>query len=298
MNENISVQWTDFIPSVSQTFATLRAQSDFHDVTLVSDDHVEIPAHRVVLSSCSGLFEKILMTNKQPGMLLCLDGISARELHNILDYVYNGKTEIPQNNLKKFLKTGKRLQLRGLLEINMPKKEEYDNLPLKTYSEIQDENEAFNVQHSTSLSVPDVESFENEEFSIQTSTSLSVPGPDVESFAHIRSEFYDSNSDISKEQIEKKFEKIEKKFDLNDGTLTMDQLNEMIDGAMEKTENGVRCKKCLYVTKNKSHMREHVERHFEGLAFPCQYCELTAKSRLIHANSIIRLVFPFYPILY
>ena len=50
MMDKISFKWTDYSESVSKSFQLLRAEEDFFDVTLVGDDEVAIPAHKLVLS--------------------------------------------------------------------------------------------------------------------------------------------------------------------------------------------------------------------------------------------------------
>ena len=49
MDEKFSLKWNDFQSTVSQSFGVLRKEKDFFDVTLVSDDEVQIPAHKLVL---------------------------------------------------------------------------------------------------------------------------------------------------------------------------------------------------------------------------------------------------------
>ena len=60
MDQKFSFKWNDFQTNISRSFSKLRAQRDFYDVTLVSDDQQQIAAHKLVLSACSVYFEKIL----------------------------------------------------------------------------------------------------------------------------------------------------------------------------------------------------------------------------------------------
>ena len=55
MSEKFSLKWNDFQSVVSQSFSVLREESDFYDVTLVSDDHTQISAHKLVLSALQWL---------------------------------------------------------------------------------------------------------------------------------------------------------------------------------------------------------------------------------------------------
>ena len=51
MTEKFSIQWNDFQSNVKLAFSQFRSRTHFQDVTLVSDDHQQITAHRVVLSA-------------------------------------------------------------------------------------------------------------------------------------------------------------------------------------------------------------------------------------------------------
>ena len=53
MSKKFSLKWNDFKTTVSNSLGILREEKDFFDVTLVSDDERQIPAHKLVLSACS-----------------------------------------------------------------------------------------------------------------------------------------------------------------------------------------------------------------------------------------------------
>ena len=47
--EKFSLKWNDYQTNVTKTFGSLRRESDFFDVTLVSDDEQLLSAHKVLL---------------------------------------------------------------------------------------------------------------------------------------------------------------------------------------------------------------------------------------------------------
>ena len=49
MSEKFSLKWNDFHSNVSKSFSLLRNEDYLHDVTLVSDDHKKVSAHKLVL---------------------------------------------------------------------------------------------------------------------------------------------------------------------------------------------------------------------------------------------------------
>ena len=118
MSEKFCLKWNDFQTNVTSSFNKLRNEDDFYDVTLVSDDHLQVSAHKLVLSSCREYFKNILKVNKHSHPLLCLEGINSSELNTVLDYIYQGEIQIYQEHLDRFLAIAQRLKLDGLLNTN------------------------------------------------------------------------------------------------------------------------------------------------------------------------------------
>ena len=116
LEEKFCLKWNDFQDNIIQSFNKLRTESDFHDVTLVTDDYKHVSAHRVVLSSCSGFFKNILKISKQSHPMICIAGVTSIELDNILDYMYNGEVQVSQDQIDTFLMVAQRLEIEGLLE--------------------------------------------------------------------------------------------------------------------------------------------------------------------------------------
>jgi len=51
-----------------------------------------------------------------------------------------------------------------------------------------------------------------------------------------------------------------------------------IESMIEKREGGYYCTNCGYTTKKLFNMREHVEKHIEGLEYPCNLCKKILRS--------------------
>ena len=51
-----------------------------------------------------------------------------------------------------------------------------------------------------------------------------------------------------------------------------------IESMIEKRVDGNYCTNCGYTSKHPGHMREHVEKHIEGLEYPCNSCTKILKS--------------------
>ena len=120
--ESFNLKWNDFESNFSETFSSLRAEEKLLDVSLVCEDLVEVSAHQLVLCAGSSYFRRVLSLaqNKHPNPLLCLQGVKARNLQTVLDYIYNGEVQLPQTDLEPFLSLAQSLQLGGLSKTDKP----------------------------------------------------------------------------------------------------------------------------------------------------------------------------------
>ena len=75
--EKFCLKWNDFQSSASQAFQLVRKEEDFFDVTLVSDDEVHLPAHKLVLSASSNFFKSMLKKNSHSHPMIYLSGINS-----------------------------------------------------------------------------------------------------------------------------------------------------------------------------------------------------------------------------
>ena len=101
----------------------LRTENDFTDVTLVTDDKVKLPAHKILLSSCSNMFKFILKENTHANTFLYLSGVNSFNLCLILDYIYYGEVNLYQEHLDSFLESAQKLEIEGLTGDNHDNKE-------------------------------------------------------------------------------------------------------------------------------------------------------------------------------
>ena len=221
MSEKFSLKWSDFQSVVSQSFSVLRQEADFYDVTLVSDDHTQISAHKLVLSASSDFFKSILKRNPHSHPLLYLSGVDSTSLGFVLDYIYQGEVQIYQHELDNFLEVAQKLKIEGL-----PSTEEPKTKPEPHFKDLK------------------VESFPSE---------LDYTEMEVVKTKHARSGHG--------EKVLVRTEKAE--------------LEEKVEELLERREGMYYCKACAYTCRPRIHMKEHVERHIDGLAFPCMLCHKT-----------------------
>ena len=115
MSDKFALKWNDYQSNWNRSLSGLRKDTDFADVTLISDDKVKFSAHKVLLSSCSNMFKFILKENNNANTLLYLGGISSMNLDFILDYIYHGEVKIFQEQLDSFLENAQKLEIEGLI---------------------------------------------------------------------------------------------------------------------------------------------------------------------------------------
>jgi len=113
--EKFCLKWNDFQTTVSQSFGLLRKEADFFDVTLVTDDEVQLSAHKLVLAASSSFFKSILRKSSHSHPLIYLSGVNSANLEFILNYIYQGEVQIFQEQLDSFLDVAQKLKVSGLI---------------------------------------------------------------------------------------------------------------------------------------------------------------------------------------
>ena len=239
MTEKFCLKWNDFHSNIGKSFKSLRYEDDLLDVTLVSDDNSQVSAHKLVLSACSEYFKNIFKNNKHSHPLLCLEGVSSQDLNNVLDYIYNGEIQIFQDNLDRFLDVAQRFKLEGLKGDEKTTKNE-DFIVDVNINDNPNENFAKKIQEIGSTKL-------NHTRMVAKSSSNAVSSLDEIILGDFK---------------------------------TIDELNQSIEEEIVRESNGVyKCNRCQKSFTKISNVKEHIEKHFDGLSFPCQTCGKDFRSR-------------------
>ena len=250
-SEKFCLKWNEFQNNISTTFGSLREDTDFADVTLVSDEGKQVEAHKLILAASSPFFQNLLKRNKHAHPLIYMRGMKSEDILAILDFLYYGEANIYQENLDKFLAVAEELELKGLSGNSEDLKT--DNMALEPYFREKAEQRTTieakqdNLEHR--LIIP-----EHESGRIFSGTIIPMDGsggPKKEEFS----------GDLK---------------DLDDKVRTMYSLIK-IDGHGYYT-----CHVCgkQVPRNNPTTIKNHIEaNHIEGISLPCNLCDKTFRYR-------------------
>ena len=114
--QKLNLSLDDFDVCAGNTFKDLLVQTEFADVTLVSDDLKQIKAHKVILSASSSKFKAMLQKAEKQEPFIYLTGVSYQEMQSMVHFMYLGQTEISQDDLAQFLNIAAKFDVKGLAE--------------------------------------------------------------------------------------------------------------------------------------------------------------------------------------
>ena len=144
MGSKYKLQWGKFPNHMVEVFKDLGDGKHFADVTLVSDDKIRTPAHKIVLSACSAVLKDLLIDIPHPNPLIYLRGIKQVELQEILNFMYYGETMIHKEGIDEFLAAAQDLEITELSKIGQEQSKAKIDLDKNEQEAFEEES----VQHS------------------------------------------------------------------------------------------------------------------------------------------------------
>ena len=120
--EKFCFKWNNFQENVAKSFQDLN--NDFCDVTLASEGNHHIEAHKVILAASSPLLQDMLSKTKHAHPFLYMRKIKAKDLLNIVAFMYHGEVSVFPEDLDDFLSIAEELELKGLTGSYPPPEEE------------------------------------------------------------------------------------------------------------------------------------------------------------------------------
>ena len=113
-SEILSLTWNDYSTSVCNSYRDLLKYKDFTNVTLATDDDEQIKSHKIILSSCSKFFRRILLKNPHENPLIYLKGAKMYHLKLLMQFIYLGEVNIENEHVEAFINLAKDLEIQGL----------------------------------------------------------------------------------------------------------------------------------------------------------------------------------------
>ena len=168
-------------------------------------------------------------------------GMKSCDLTAIVDFIYLGEANIFQEQLESFLALAEELQLKGLNGSSHEQNPEYLEYLEGSFTHTESRTDFDKVQKIT-------------EFSTTSNSNVK----------------YESNT------FEGTVMRIQPKLKRT-STIDSDTMAK-IETMIIKQADGYSCTNCGYISKNTSHMKEHVEKHIEGLEYPCNLCNKIFRS--------------------
>ena len=288
-NKSLTFTRSDFLNFSSQTFCDIYESDTFSDVTLVSKDGKLLKGHKLILSSASSVFKKLLTSSEKITDI----SVDYAQLSLLVRFIYTGKCKVEPSNLPLFLSAATFLQIKGLIpetSANYGEKDRFNQscdskfLNLLDDSEVSKKLKQFKVPDTTTHSLR-VSKYKLNSLNADNSISDEVPHDSKE--AH-------SDSDCKTQSLAC-VDKIEKDFtnptevhdtyrdniiDQSNSTLETKSVEESI--SINKYEP-VSTEICLSSTKTadnlnqrspKSQSEEHNIRNYSNyISFPCAKCD-------------------------
>ena len=272
MEEKVCVKWNDFQKNIKSSFASIRKDFEFADVTLACEDGQQLEAHRVILAASSPFFQKLFRRNKHTHPLLYMRDVVFQDLVAIVDFLYCGEANILQENLDSFLTLAEDLKLEGIIgQTDSRSREESpsaDNEPCS----ISDQTNA----ESNTLQSPMKKETSN---NYLTETWLVTNSEDTQVRNDAQIHFlpqYLLESPIKTHSVQ-----------ASHVGQDLEELGKKVKSMMSRSENRMcngkqRAAICNVCGKEgaSTGIRDHIEaNHLEGVSLPCKFCARKSSSR-------------------
>ena len=282
--------------NVLRSWKELQHNNDFCDLTLACDGKT-IETHRFVLSSSSKVFQSLFQQNTRQHPIIFLRGIRYKDLANILDFLYQGVINIPQNELKGFLAVAEDLEINGLSEDSKDEDKSVNfYTPLEKGTSKEDSGNERNDLKKAIVYNDNTQSEKVSEIGKNGEHIKSYPKQDIQIESEIPSELetvVKEEGIISKTEVFIKADIIDNHDEiLHDGNqfiCTLCQMSFPDSKSLRKHRKVVHldsefsCVKCEFKSTYSSSLKLHREAVHERISYNCEECTFrgTTKGNLI-----------------
>ena len=265
-NEKYSLSWGEFNQSTSTCFKSLLNDTNFTDVTLACEDDRQLEVHKVIIGSSSAFFQNILLKNSHPHPLIYLKGIKFEVLQAIINFIYEGKTEVSQDALVAFIEAATELKIKGLDNHSQPDQFnfDYESYTTKQTSNIKEEKDEANIyqnpEYEDQMKLPKKERSMGSIFENLGDVSKRYDNfySEDQEMASQFNKFYDS--DTSNVLVLQDY----------DEQVTLTEEDDTTEWKVGR--NQLECDECDRKFKNHINLRQHVLSKHKGVRYKCETC--------------------------
>ena len=242
--EAYHLSWESFQTNLSSTLGGLQ-QGNLADVTLVSEDQIQMQAHRIVLSACSPVLKNLLLCNPSSHPLIHLMGAKQQDIQSILQFMYLGEAAVNKEHIDDVIEIAKDLQMEEILHY-YTKGESIENI--KEDKEVsvngrQVNDDLNSIEYNTCGDSQDI-----------------IKGLDKEKIGHITA------ADV----VKIKAETVDVNF--------VESINETKCIKL-KGSRSIKCDDCELVFITRMGLRLHRRSIHEGIRYFCDYCDFQATTQ-------------------
>ena len=260
----------------------LYKEKMFSDVTLVTNDEKCIESHRIILSSQSSFFHRILSMNPKKDLLIYLSNINNEQLQCFLEYIYLGNTEVEEKYLCNFLDIGKQLGVQGFEQDTLT------NTDIKNESLIENIKEFGHEGDFFCINKPKLKRQNNGKFACDQCKFEAVTRYDIKRHkngVHLGLKYKCTECTIeyaNEDQIKAHIDFV------HNGNFNICNICEMkfeqprnLKTHIKRIHEGlvIKCKECDKTFRNSSAMNYHVQKEHRDVTHACDQCKYSTKVR-------------------
>ena len=288
------LEWKGFNSTTGTAFQNLYTDQDFTDVTLACEDNARLEAHKVILSSCSEFFSKILKQNPNPHPLIFLQGVTISDLQLLKSFMYIGRTQVNLAQIDGFLEVSERFLNQPFdnftqkpsddTQLNIPKtaKQKKKNKKVKIEKKCKElaANESPEYGQSELFSCLQC-SFKGEskkalsrhKFYKHTNKNLVCGEPDCEKVFKHRS--------ILKDHVKTKHMGKTREYLCEHCDYSCKWSSSFMRHKSKHTGNQKLCQHCQYSCPSNYMLKKHLESKHSEIEYDCEQCDIKTRTRVM-----------------
>ena len=300
IKEKSNLFWKNYSDHVIEFLHKIRQSNNFTDVTLVCDDKRQLKAHKVVLSACSPVLQRIV----NDGSVLFVTGVEYEVMESILDFMYTGVLNCSHEKKNEFLNVAKNLQIKDMsnnvklteepnmnsndshqesIEISNSTTDRKSTTTSNQILEIKEETEYLDNENTDDVNLLDAEDFDFDTVVKENNSKSDSDDSTVDPFTrniHNVGVKYTCNQCDYQTTLQKTI-----RFHIQSEHEGMMYVCNQCDyqanykGTLNRhikyKHEGVKyaCDQCQYQSPQQSHLTDHIRSKHEGVRYACDHCQ-------------------------